>query len=73
MGKAMALALADPSKAEEGELAHLPGESELKQAQEEIESRGVRTFAHGLPVMIESGWGRIINIASTAASVGATP
>jgi len=119
----------------EGELAYLPGESELDEARAEIESHGGRALALGLdvtsdasvadfhaavtaelgpvdilanaagitaeqtlsghpdplwhkvidvnlngiyrttrlclPVMMERGWGRIINIASTAASVGA--
>ena len=148
MGRAMALALAEAGadvaigsllagggEPAEGELAYLPGESELNEARAEIESHGGRALALGLdvtsdasvadfhaavtaelgpvdilanaagitaeqtlsghphplwhkvidvnlngiyrttrlclPVMMERGWGRIINIASTAASVGA--
>ncbi|MDG2334285.1 MAG: SDR family oxidoreductase [Myxococcota bacterium] len=148
MGRAMALALADAGanvaigsllvgtgKQADGELAYLPGERELEETREEIQSRGVRALALGLdvtcdtsvadfynavdaefgaidilanaagitaeqtvsghpdplwhkvidvnlngiyrtsrlclPAMIERKWGRIINIASTAASVGA--
>lgn len=148
MGRAIALALAEAGSnvavgsllsnrdaRVEGELAYLPGESELEEVRSQIESLGVRVFASGLdvtsdesveafhrssvealgeidilanaagitaeqtlcghpdslwqkvidvnlngiyrtsrrclPSMIERGWGRVINIASTAASVGA--
>jgi len=148
MGRAIALALAEAGadvaigsllsnsdKRVDGELAYLPGESELEEVGSQIESLGVRAFAAALdvtsdesvetfhrsavealgeidilgnaagitaeqtlcghsdslwqkvidvnlngiyrttrrclPRMIERGWGRVINIASTAASVGA--
>jgi 3-hydroxybutyrate dehydrogenase len=148
MGRAMALAMAEAGadvaigslmagggEPAEGELAYLPGESELNEVRAEIENHGGRALALGLdvtsdasvadfhaavtaelgpvdilanaagitaeqtlsghpdplwhkvidvnlngiyrttrlclPVMMERGWGRIINIASTAASVGA--
>ena len=148
MGRAIAVALAEAganvaigsllSKNDgrvDGELAYLPGETELEDVRGQLESLGVRAFASGLdvtsddsvedfhrsavealgeidilanaagitaeqtlcghsdalwqkvidvnlngiyrttrrclPRMIERGWGRIVNIASTAASVGA--
>ncbi|MDP6708620.1 MAG: SDR family NAD(P)-dependent oxidoreductase, partial [Alphaproteobacteria bacterium] len=150
MGRAMALAFAGAgadvaigsllagikSEAPEGEVVHLPGQTDLETVQAEIEALGVKCLARGLdvtsddsvetfhdatlatfgkvdilanaagitaeqtivghpdalwhrvldvnltgvyrvtkrvlPGMIERKWGRIVNIASTAASVGAT-